>query len=193
MSPCDDGEVIQHTSSGQGVPGIDEKLDAIGRAIVTIWDKVKCDCDAIAAIPEWWQVRVGANRPQLVVLYAEKQDDGKLGRTRWPVTIPWFNPRYRSQLKTRLPKYRKGQHQGLLVLNDNSKILVYAYTQVEAETVVKRLADLVQANQRPKPLAIAIGQRKGTPLKTVSVVPTIAHFYADGQQSAAPTWSEKLT
>jgi hypothetical protein len=181
-------------NSGKGLDGIAKQIESLYSAIKVLHDNTRCNDErpAIAAIPEWWQVRVGANRPQLVVLYAELKKDGSLGQSRWAITIPWFDASLRAQLKRRLPTYKKGQWQGLLVLTDNSKILVYARTKTEAEATVTSLSRLVSAGKRPSPVAITTGERKGAALSQVEVVPTVAHYYPTGQQNTAPAWTEKL-
>lgn len=181
-------------NSGKGLDGIAKQIESLYSAIKVLHDNTRCNDErpAIAAIPEWWQVRVGANRPQLVVLYAELKKDGSLGQSRWAITIPWFDASLRAQLKRRLPTYKKGQWQGLLVLTDNSKILVYARTKTEAEATVTSLSRLVSAGKRPSPVAITTGERKGAALSQVEVVPTVAHYYPTGQQDTAPAWTEKL-
>lgn len=191
LPPCEEGDPVEFNANAKGIPGIDEKLDAIAEALEEIWDRVKCPSDAVAAIPEWWQVRAGANRPQLVVLYAEQKPGGKLGQSRWALTLPWFKEDMRSQLATSLPSYNKGQWQGMKVLSDNSKIILYAASQVEAENTVNQLLVFIQPGMINGG-DIYIGQRKGANLREVFVVPTIAHYYPTGQQNTAPAWSERL-
>ncbi|WP_156119854.1 hypothetical protein [Leptolyngbya sp. KIOST-1] len=179
--------------SGQGLGGLSQKIDGLHQILKVLHDNTRCEPPPpIATVPEWWQVRVGADRPQLVVLYAEIKKDGSLGQSRWPLTIPWFNASLRSELKRRLPSYNKGQWQGMLTLNDNSKILVHARTKTEAESTINTLARIIVSEQRPKPIAIVTGERQGTALKKVSVVPTVAHFYPTGQKNMKPAWTEKI-
>jgi hypothetical protein len=147
--------------------------------------KMRNEEQPIAAIPEWWPARIGGQRPQLVTLFAEKLPNGKLGRTRWPLTIPHYNPRVR---KPNLPSYKKGQWEGILTLKDNSKLIVNAISQSEAERVINAVKTYIS----PAYLAgaqLKIGIRKGEPLKQCLVVPTSAKFFATGQKNTVPNWT----
>lgn len=141
----------------------------------------------IAVIPEWWQVRIGSDRPQLVCLYAEKLPNGKLGRTRWPLTIPHYN----GGKKPNLPSYRKGQWEGILTLADNSKVIVNASSKEEAERVINALKQFIN----PAKLAnsqIKVGIRKGATLKQCLVVPRSVRFFKTGQKNTVPEWVNLL-
>jgi hypothetical protein len=165
---------------------------ALMDAIEEIWDRVKCDQDVSAVFPDWWQVRVGADRPQLVVLYGEVDSQGHLSSSRWSLHVPWFDPRFRHQLKKLLPKYSKGNWQGMITLRDNSKIIVYGSTQSQAEITVKSLSKLCLSHQLPSPLTVKIGQTKGPNFKQVKVAPVRASYFPTGQQDNRPEWIEDL-
>lgn len=146
--------------------------------------KMRNEEQPIAAIPEWWQIRTGSQRPQLVVLYAEKLSNGKLGRTRWPITIPHYIGRNRNP---RLPSYRKGQWEAILTLKDNSKLMINAISREEAERVVNAIKPLIAPSYLVNS-QLKIGIRKGEQLKQCLVVPTSARFFATGQKDTQPNW-----
>lgn len=141
----------------------------------------------IAVIPEWWQVRIGADRPQLVCLFGEKNRNGKIGRTRWPLTIP----HYIGPQKPQLPAYTKGQWEGILTLRDNSKLIVNAVSKSEAERVISALQKYINP-QMLQGSESKIGIRKGKKLKQVLVFPTSVRFFKTGQKNTVPTWTTKL-
>lgn len=136
-------------------------------------------------IPEWWQVRAG-QRPQLVIVYAERASTGKLGKSRWSLTIPHykFGPKH----KPRFPSYNRGDIEGILTLSDNSKIFVNAATTSEAKRVLKSLQQFVPErllqNAHTK-----VGERRGAPYRKCRVVPTLAKYFSKGQGQLGPDWT----
>lgn len=140
---------------------------------------------AIAAVPEWWQVRSEAKRPQLVVLYGEKKTSGKIGKAVYPITLPHYEGTKSS--KSPLPAYRKGQHEGILTLSDNSKVIVNAYSEAEAKKVLQAAKQAIKTHYL-KGSHIKIGIRKGVELKTIEVVPVKAKYFPTGLQNLSPKW-----
>jgi len=113
--------------------------------------------------------------------------NGKRGPANNPVTIPHYSgPRNPS-----LPNYRKGQWEGILTLNDNSKLIVNAYSKTEAERVIKWITRYINPTMLTKSFP-KFGQRKGQPLKTILVTPRQAKFFPTGQQNMSPQWSSKF-
>lgn len=144
--------------------------------------------DCVAAVPEWWQVRVG-QRPQLVVLYAEVQKDGKLGNSRWAMTIPHYSKK--NTYKPSFPTYNKGDFEGMLRLADNSNIIVNASTAAECKRVLNALKQFL-----PQPMlkgsTMKVGQRFGMDFKKVKVTAVSAKFFSNGQHNAKPDWTINL-
>ena len=152
---------------------------------------IKCgDQTAVAAIPEWWQVRIGADRPQLVVLFADKKDDGNYGRSRWSLSIPHYNQS--SDVKPAIPAYNKGSCFAIATLKDNSKLIVNAASEEEAESVVQALVRYVNPEFVPSPLPLHTGKRKGKELTTGRLYPVVASFFKDGQKNNHPEWKIDL-
>lgn len=141
------------------------------------------EAECVAAVPEWWQVRLGADRPQLVVLFAEEMPDGKLGRSRFAVSIPHYNKP--AGFIPPIPRYKKGPWEGILTLSDNSKLIINAATQTEAYRVINALKPLI-ANEYLKGSFTKIGERRGQALKVRTVVPRTAKFFATGQKNMIP-------
>ncbi|GAX42446.1 hypothetical protein NIES4075_34470 [Tolypothrix sp. NIES-4075] len=144
--------------------------------------------EPIAVIPEWWQAR-SFQRPQLVIQYAELLGENKLGRSRWSVTIPHYNKP--QKYKPSFPKYEKGDIEGILVLNDNSKIIINAKNKTECIRVINAFKQFVDPTylkeiQKPK-----VGDRAGV-YKKVNVVPVRCHYFSKGQKNNVPDWSLSL-
>ncbi|MBE9012664.1 hypothetical protein IQ250_20905, partial [Pseudanabaenaceae cyanobacterium LEGE 13415] len=147
--------------------------------------------DCIAAVPEWWQVRLGADRPQLVVQYAEvigfKDGKPKYGAPMYALTIPHYRLNREQTRKELFPSYIKGQSMGILVLDDNSKLIINCENQEAAESVIEQLSAVINPNLRQN-AHLSIGVRQGQNLKNIAVHPRIAKFFATGQQDMKPTW-----
>ncbi len=149
--------------------------------------------NAIASVPEWWQIRAESQRPQLVVLFAEVLSTGKLTTSRWSLTIPHYaRPK---GFKPSIPSYEKGNWEGILVLTDNSKIIVNASSASECKRVINRLKILIPNNYRSvdgKAIKAKVGERTGTGLKKAKVIPIRADFYSSGAKSLTPDFTINL-
>lgn len=154
----------------------------------------KCTLEAnTLTIPEWWAVRPGANRSQMVILYAEVLKTGKLTTSRWQTTIPHYNRP--EGAKPSIPSYKKGNVMGTLTLNDNSKIRINASTSSECKKVINKLKILIPVPLRTnngKAIKPTILEREDGSQKEVNVVPIRGDFYKTGQQSGRPDWSINL-
>lgn len=106
---------------------------------------------------------------------------------RWPLTIPHYVGGHKPQL----PSYRKGQWEGILVLKDNSKVIVNAVSREESERVINALRQFIN----PSMLAgaqLKVGLRKGNQLKQCLVVPKSVRFFKTGQKNTVPDWVNLL-
>ena len=149
--------------------------------------------EAIAAIPEAWAVRSGTDRPQLVVTYAEKFASGKLGSSRWTLTIPHF--RGAAGSRPSVPSYRRGPWQGTLQLNDGATIIVNCASSSEARRTLNRLKILTDNSKRMrggKAILPIIKENPNSTIKEVSIIPLNVKFFATGQTDMTPTWSKSL-
>lgn len=149
--------------------------------------------NAIAAVPEWWQIRPEAQRSQLVVLFAEVKSTGKLGDSRWTLAIPHYNRG--KGFKPKIPDYNKGSWEGILVLKDNSKIIVNAKDRTECTRVINALKINVPVEYRVvngKAIKAKIGERVNSDLKECRVTAIRADFFSTGQRNLKPDWSIDL-
>lgn len=142
--------------------------------------------EAVAAVPEWWQVRIEAHRPQLVMLFGKLLPDGKVERGRYALTIPHYVGG-----RTDTPpigRYKKGQIEGILTLSDNSKVIVNAVSETEVDRV------LFQAKQAIDPKLIdgsfiKTGTRKGQILAAITLVPLYGKYFSQGLKETKPDWT----
>ena len=154
--------------------------------------KMMCDIQSIA-LPEAWAVRRGIDRPQLVIVYAEIFGSGKLGASRWSLTVPHY--RGTSKSKISAPSYRRGNWQGQLTLNDGSTIVINASTSEECKRSLNKLKILVPIDFRMKDGKVIKPRVVDNPnidLKVCNLVPVMAKYYATGQKNMIPTWSQSL-
>ncbi|NEP01253.1 MAG: hypothetical protein F6K58_21860 [Symploca sp. SIO2E9] len=142
---------------------------------------LKDNRQTIATIPEDWAVRVGANRPQLVIIY--RANTTKKQRTgNYTLTLPHYNGDKRPQL----PTFKKGNWCGILRLKDNSQLKVNALSEAEAERVIKLLQRYLNRNFLPGHLKIA--KIRNSPYSEVEVKPLRADYYSKGRENAQPDW-----
>ena len=147
--------------------------------------------DAIAAVPDWWQVRLGADRPQLLIQYAQQFTDGTWDKPKYIVSIPYWNKSKDATVITDFPSYQKGQYQGCLILSDNSKLIINAKNATIASSVIGAISLGID------PLKLigseyTTSERRGNRLAEIVVFPRIAKFFATGQKDLNPTWSKKF-
>jgi hypothetical protein len=194
LPPCKPPETAQiFNANAQGLPGIDEKLNAVFSALESIWSKVRCEDDneCLLVVPEWWQVKAGANRPQLLLIYADKLSDGTWGRQRREFVIPHFNVALRNALKSILPTVRKGSYQGIYTLKDNSKIMMYCINKTEVTRILREFDRLVLPNQRTK--NFKTGEISYTSnFQKITLYPYEARYFSRGLEALTPDWKEKL-
>lgn len=162
--------VALHTA----VQGLDTKLSAMHQGICV-------SHDVPSAIPEWWQVRAGSDRPQLVVIY-------KSDRSYWSMAIPWYRGKFKERVIELMPSYTRGSYATILTLDDNSKVVINAVSKAEGEKVMARLKAIISSSVLKHAELKSGGERKGKQLKSVLVKPAYAKYFAHGQQDRLPDW-----
>ena len=140
--------------------------------------------------PEWWALRAGSDRPQLVVIFKPKSKEYESQTSRWTLTIPHVsktnNPKSLIKL---IPDYHKGNIQGTLVLKDNSKLVVYAKTAQEAKKYIESVIfrGIIDSDYIPKDYFIKTAVIDKS-LKELVVTPEMAKFFPHGQKELNPEW-----
>lgn len=147
-----------------------------------------CECDgtAVASIPDWWQVRLGAERPQLVVVF-------KIAGTTAYHQIAIPHPAISEPPgASPLPPYRKGPYQGQLVLADNSKFTINAASESEAQRMVDAAIRAIASGRIGSEPRVHIGLRKGVAVKEADMVPIRLDYYPTGQRDMNPAWRKRI-
>jgi hypothetical protein len=89
----------------------------------------------IASVPEWWQIRPEAHRPQMIYIYRVKNANGTWASGGYSLTIPHPNKTTAATVE-KLPNYVKGNFQSILTLSDNSKVIVNGKDAAACETMI---------------------------------------------------------
>lgn len=177
-----------YSYNGQGLAGLANMITATSSILNKIRQRA-CEIEPATVIPDWWQVRRG-QRSQAVIIYQEYDPaTNKFLDSKWSLAIPYY--RFPEGATPLIPDYKKGQIQGMLTLDDNSKIIVNCSTREEAARVLASLEVLVDPSMLQNKDSL-IGERKGKALKTCTVKPRSIKFFEDGQRDTTPTWSQKI-
>jgi hypothetical protein len=165
----------------KGLKAINLALSGVQTKLTSLHEEFCQPKDIPSSIPEWWQVRAGSDRPQLVVIF-------KGGNSYWSMAIPWYRGKFKEQIINLIPGYNRGNFSTILTLNDNSKIVVNASSKDEGKRFIKRIQAVVKPKLLEQAELKAGGERKGKPLKTGRVIPVYAKYFATGQQDLLPDW-----
>jgi hypothetical protein len=178
---CTDGKPQIKTVSVAVLKGTEaaEKEAYAARAAML---KSQCELDVVAAVPEWWQSRIGSERPQLIVIY---QDAAK---SKWSLSLPWYKGAYGSKIIALIPNYTKGNFTTILTLADNSKVVVNATSKTAGESFIKRITPLIEPDLLRGSQLKSGGERKDS-IKRAAVTPVLAKYFATGQKDMLPDWS----
>ena len=188
VTKCNAGiQDILFTMKVDSMPKIDAIISALALLGETadIHAQKTCDIEPVAGVPEWWATRVGTNRPQLVVFFADKTPDGRWGLGRWSLAIPHYSGG--PNLLPDFSSYTRGSNYGRLTLSDNSKLVVNAINESEAERVIASIKGYIEPSFLIDSME-SYGQRKGQNIGVVKVWPKYAYFYATGQKNLKPDW-----
>jgi hypothetical protein len=144
--------------------------------------KAQCELEPVAATPDWWQVRLGSDRPQIVCVFRKGAT-----RTYHSLSIP--HPKS-VELPTEaiLPAYQKGNWQGMIVLRDNSKFIVNCISAGEAERICAIAASKIIGSYLPNPYKVWITERKGEPVGESQMKPSSILYFSQGQKNLKPDW-----
>lgn len=167
----------EREGTGKGLAGI---VRLINSAILINTDihKDLSAQDGTIAIPEHWQIPLEAQRPQLVVQSAEEMDNGSLDSAKYVTTIPHY--RYTSLRDTPPFDYMdKGSTQGMLILKDNSKVIIYAKNQNEATRVINKIKNTIDPDFLENSY-VKLGRIQNENMKEIRVYPKFGRFYDKG-------------
>jgi hypothetical protein len=144
--------------------------------------KAQCLLEPVAAVPEWWQVRIQSDRPQIVCVFRKENS-----RTYHSLSIP-HPANVELPEEAILPAYQKGNYQGMLILADNSKFIINCVSAAEAQRMCDLAASLIEAQYLETPYKVWITERKGYAIGEAQMTPTSVQYFSKGQQDLKPDW-----
>ena len=184
---CDDIEIF-YTYKDKVLKAINRQLDQIKKIEQTVIDEV-CNVqkENIVAIPDWWQVRLQADVPQIALIFRSSGT-----RTYYKLTIP--HPANIDPPTTPpIDSYLKGSFQVMITCKDNSKFIANCRDINEAERVGNIALSLISPEFKTSEPRLYFAERKGEPIAETTMRATSALYYATGQQNLAPTWRKSFS
>jgi len=183
----DTPEVISY--NGQGFAGVHALVKALSQQVnkaISSTCNIKKEIEPVAAFPDWWQVRLGANRPQLVLTFLVEGTN-----TYHSLCVP--HPADPNAVASApIGEYQKGNWQGEIVCKDNSKFIANCSSKEEAQRVVDRALQLIAPAFLEFPPRVYISERKGQAVGAGKMIPTTAQYFPTGQKSSTPAWRVNL-
>ncbi|MBU7587247.1 MAG: hypothetical protein KAF91_31110 [Nostoc sp. TH1S01] len=144
--------------------------------------------EAIASLPLGWQIRNEGSRPQLVIQCAVQQRDAnnqiKYGSAVYPITVPHWKGGINDSPK--LPVYKKGNHEGILVLADNSRVTIHAANRTECIKIINALKPWIR-KEMLKGSYFKSGDIN-TNILIQPVKPMYGRYFSTGQKNNKPDW-----
>lgn len=176
---------IKKEYQAQGLSGLWELMKILNDNQVSIFE-TSCEQGGVLAAPDWWQVRLGANVPQVVCTFRKGATS-----TYHSLAIP--HPATTDKpTGALLPAYTKGNWQGMITCKDNSKFIINCESKREAERMCSIAAQLIDSNYLELPPRIYVGQRKGQGVSVDPMNPATILYYETGQQNYVPNWRVRV-
>lgn len=142
--------------------------------------KLWCDePNLIVGYPDWWAVRAGANRPQIVQIFRK---DGT--RNYHSLVIPNYSVEPDPETAA-ISEYQSGNLMGRETLTDNSTLLVYAIDQAEAERVLDEMASWVDSTFRASPPNRTFQIRQGHGVEESTRIPRVVEIWKEGRKTGS--------
>lgn len=141
-----------------------------------------------AAVPEWWQIRLEANRPQMIFMFAQKLGESNFDSPKYPITIA--HPIVKHYQESPIPDYQKGQWEAMLTLKDNSKLIINAISLAEAQKVLDACKAIIQPEFLEGAIERPIAPRRGPPLLEIHVSPRRVDYFSAGLKNTKPDWTD---
>jgi hypothetical protein len=180
-----DEERDTFTYQGVGFQGISQQITALSRQLEKVRQDL-CEIDAIAAVPDWWQIRPEGRRPNMTLMFGESIN-GKIGMADRPINVPHWKGN-KEQSKTFNLTFTCGNWMGIARLADNSAIIVNCAHSDEAKRVLNLLLQWV-ADPMRQGTVIRVVERQGghvIPSKVLSL--KYGKYFIKGLGETKPNW-----
>lgn len=142
--------------------------------------KLWCDePNLLIGYPDWWAIRAGANRPQLVQIFRRNST-----RTYHSLVIPHYAVEPEPETAI-ISEYEAGNVMGRETLTDNSKLTVYAIDEQEALRVLDEMASWVRPEMRYDPPRRTLQNRQGETVAQSTRIPRIVEVWENGRENGS--------
>lgn len=181
IGTCEDGEFKTETKTLSLAEEPTDKLRAEFDSMLLQASR-SCGLEPVAAIPDWWQVRIGAERPQIVVIYRRGTS-----ATYHQISLP--HPANTDKwTENELGDYRKGSYQAILTLKDNSKFIINCIDEAEALRMIARAKSLINPEMILNPSPEFVSRRRGAVVSDGNMFGRSSLYFSKGQKDAKPDW-----
>lgn len=174
------------SAGGRGLGILSSNQKVLIDLLNEVWEKVKCESDSYASIPDSATFKVPNIVPQLSLQFKES---GNNKGSRWHITIPRFNEAFKDNLEPFT--YQKGNYRCGLELTDNSKIIVNAVTEDEGRRVIAHCRQFVLPEYLTPLDWIKVNKIPSRQFKEVTVVSCHAKYFT-GRLDEPPKWVRKI-
>ena len=167
------------------LPALHKQLQYINENQLSMFERM-CELEVVVAFPDWWQVRLGSNVPQIVCSFRKGNTS-----TYHSLSIP--HPKNTEKPKERLlPSYKKGNWQGMVTCKDNSKFIINCVSAGEASVMCNAAISLIDPDFLESPPRVYIGERRGQAVGVDVMTPAVIQYFEKGQQNFAPDWRVRI-
>lgn len=188
--PDEENTILPFT--GRGLIGLQNQITSNFLSLKKVWDKVKCPDDVAIQVPETWEIKKELNCPQFLVT-TKIPDDKTSFRRVFSIPHPKAELHDEDSAKALFSfrrKYERGGHLSMLLLKDNSKIML----NCDSEATGQELLDWITSHVIDRAyLESGIGNYRHTKNAARGIIPcevefyTVA-FYKTGKKSELPEW-----
>jgi hypothetical protein len=146
------------------------------------------------AIPDSWLIRPEHHRPQAIYQFREVSQTKKLP-PKYTLTIPHHVNSKPNPKSPKIPTYKKGNWELIYVLKDNSKIVIHAASEGEANRVLTACKALVDRRYLTGSYLSKSGEverKDGKKFDEIRVEPRVVKFWGEGRLKNKPDWQVKF-
>ena len=182
FAECNNYTVVETMRTIQVIAGTEAAVKADHEQAVRI-AIFQCEQGApVSAIADWWQVRLNADIPQLVVVFGPTAN-----RNYHDISIP-HPVNIAKRIVSPIASYTKGNFQGMVICKDNSKFIINASTAASAEALCNQAIAAINPVWLESPPRVHISQRKGQAVTPELMKPRFLMYFPTGQKQTIPEW-----
>lgn len=182
ITRCDDVDIF-YSYKAKILTAISQQLNHVKAIEQTIISEI-CGVESasVVAAPDWWQVRLQGDVPQIALIFRVAST-----RTYHKITIP--HPLNTAKLsKAPIQSYKKGNWQAEIICIDNSKCIVNCNSKEEAVRVLTIAATLIDPLFLGGTVRMHFGERRGVAVSEGNMGATSAMYFPTGQKDTMPEW-----